>query len=142
MGDCTAPRLHRAPIEGDTVLADFTITHDGGILEVLWRPGVRIGPAELDVLANTITHFPHWHVSPILVHLDLVRHITQPARRMLVAYHHAGPIGLTGRDPVDRVLAAFIVQSPSRTRYFTESGGARAWLSSVGTASGRPVPAG
>ena len=119
---------------------DFTIIDDAGILEVLWRPGIGIGPAELDVLANTVTHFPRWHATPVLVHLDLVRHITPPARRMLVAYHHAGPIGLTGSDPVDRVLAAFIAQSRSRTRYFTESGEARTWLSSIGAVSGpRPV---
>lgn len=123
-------------------MEDFTITHDAGILEVLWRPGIGIGPAELDVLANTVTHFPRWHVSPVLVHLNLVRHITPPARRMLVAYRHAGPIGLTGSDPVDRVLAAFIAQSRSRTRYFTDSGDARTWLSSIGTASRlRPAPA-
>jgi len=55
---------------------------------------------------------------------------------MLVAYRHAGPIGLTGSDPVDRVLAAFIAQSRSRTRYFTDSEAARAWLSSIGAAAG------
>lgn len=122
-------------------MEDFTITHHAGILEVLWRPGIGIGAAELDVLANTVTHFPRWHALPVLVHLNLVRHITPPARRMLVAYHHAGPIGLTGSDPVDRVLAAFLAQSRSRTRYFTESGEARAWLSSIGAASGpRPAP--
>ena len=121
---------------------DFTIIDDAGILEVLWRPGIGIGPAELDVLANTVTHFPRWHASPMLVHLNLVRHITPPARRMLVAYHHAGPIGLTGSDPVDRVLAAFIAQSRSRTRYFTRSGEARAWLSSIsGASEPRPVAA-
>ncbi|MHA7283502.1 hypothetical protein [Arthrobacter sp. TMS2-4] len=121
---------------------DFRIIDDAGILEVLWRPGIGIGSAELDVLANTITHFPRWHASPVLVHLNLVRHITTPARRMLVAYRHAGPIGLTGSDPVDRVLAAFIAQSRSRTRYFTETGEARAWLSSVGAAARRHVPTG
>ncbi len=114
---------------------DFTILHDDGILEVLWRPGIGVGPAELDVLANTITHFPDWHRAPMLVHLNVIRHITPHARQMLVAYRHRGPIGLTGRDPVDRVLAAFIAQSRSRTRYFLGTADARAWLSTA------PAPA-
>lgn len=110
---------------------DFTIDHDTGVLEVTWHPGIVIGPAELDVLANTITHFPHWHRTPMLVRLDLVRHITSPARQMLVAYRHLAPIALTGNDPVDRVLAAFITQSRSRTRYFPRTSEARTWLSSI-----------
>ncbi len=110
---------------------DFRILHVSGILEVLWRPGAVIGPAELDVLANTITHFPRWHSAPMLVHLTLIRHITPPARQMLVAYRHLGPIALIGSDPVDRVLAAFIAQSRSRTRYFAEADDARGWLTAV-----------
>ncbi|WP_157940303.1 hypothetical protein [Arthrobacter ruber] len=120
---------------------DFTLLHDAGILEVLWRPGISIGPAELDVLANTITHVPRWHWAPMLVHLDLIRHITPPARQMLVAYRHLGPIALTGSDPVDRVLAAFIAQSRSRTRYFPDTEDARIWLFSVGMSAGlQPAP--
>jgi hypothetical protein len=108
---------------------------------VLWRPGIVIGPAELDVLANTITHAPRWRSRPMLIHLDLIRHITPSARQMLVAYHHAGPIALTGSDPVDRVLAAFIAQSRSRTRYFARTGDARAWLCATpqGGPSGAPT---
>lgn len=119
---------------------DFTISYDAALLEVAWRPGIVIGPAELDVLANTITHFPRWRSIPMLVHLNLIRHITPAARGMLVAYHHAGPIGLTGSDPVDRVLAAFIAQSRSRTRYFERTDDARAWLSSVLAAATAPAP--
>lgn len=100
-----------------------------------------IGPAELDVLANTITHFPRWRSAPILIHLDLIRHITPAARGMLLAYHHVGPIGLTGSDPVDRVLAAFIAQSRSRTRYFHGTGDARAWLDAVRAAPPTGIPA-
>ncbi|MEG9249175.1 hypothetical protein V6S67_13900 [Arthrobacter sp. Soc17.1.1.1] len=121
--------------DGVMIRRDFTIRHDDGILEVIWRPGIGVDPAVLDVLANTITHFPDWHRAPMLVHLNVIRHITPHARQMLIAYRHLGPIGLTGRDPVDRVLAAFIAQSRSRTRYFLETADARAWLSSV------PAPA-
>jgi hypothetical protein len=126
------------PDKGDTIEKDFTITQDAGIAEVLWRPGIVIGPAELDVLANTITHAPRWRSRPLLIHLDLVRHITPEARQMLVAYHHAGPIALTGSDPVDRVLAAFIAQSRSHTRYFARTGDARDWLSG-GHLAGRRI---
>lgn len=118
---------------------DFTIRHDDGITEVIWRPGIVIGPAELDVLANTITHVPRWQSRPLLVHLDLIRHITPAARAMLVSYRHHGPIGLTGRDPVDRVLAAFIAQSRSRTRYLADTAEARSWLLDVGCEGRTPV---
>lgn len=128
-------------LDGCTIEHDFTILHDAGILEVLWRPGIGVGPAELDVLANTITHFPDWHRAPMLVHLHLIRHITPPARHMLIAYRHRGPIALTGHDPVDRVLAAFIAQSRSRTRYFMDIGEARAWLASVPAPTHRHAPA-
>jgi hypothetical protein len=106
----------------------------------VWRPDIGVGPAELDVLANTITHFPGWHSAPVLVHLNLIRHITPPARHLLIAYRHRGPIALTGRDPVDRVLAAFIAQSRSRTRYFVDTGEARGWLSSVLHGADSTVP--
>ncbi|MDQ0735894.1 hypothetical protein [Arthrobacter agilis] len=106
----------------------------------MWRPDIGVGPAELDVLANTITHFPGWHSAPVLVHLNLIRHITPPARHLLIAYRHRGPIALTGRDPVDRVLAAFIAQSRSRTRYFVDTGEARGWLSSVLHGADSTVP--
>lgn len=143
-------RLHQTPHtrlgaeEGDDIEDDFTITQDAGIAEVLWRPGSVIGPAELDVLANTVTHAPRWQSRPLLIHLDLIRHITPAARQMLVAYRHEGPIALTGSDPVDRVLAAFIAQSRSRTRYFARTEDARAWLVSLrdggATASGLQGP--
>ncbi|MFC3300219.1 hypothetical protein FJV46_07005 [Arthrobacter agilis] len=90
-----------------------------------------IGPPELDVLGNTITHTSGWLVRPVLIHLDLIHHITPPARQMLLAYRHRAPIALTGSDPVDRVLAAFIAQSRSRTRYFTDPAEAREWLSGI-----------
>lgn len=118
--------------EGDTIDKDFVITQDAGIVEVRWRPGIVVGPAELDVLANTITHFPNWRRAPMLVYLSRLRRITPPARQALLDYHHLGPIALTGGDPVDRVLAAFITQSPSRTRYFADTDQARAWLRSAG----------
>lgn len=114
---------------------DFRISRDDDIVEVLWQPGIVIGPAELDVLANTITHFPLWRSAPMLIHLDLIRHITPAARQLLVAYRHEGPIGLTGSDPVDRVLAAFLAQSRSRTRYFPETADARSWLAAVHSAA-------
>jgi hypothetical protein len=117
--------------DGVMIRRDFTIRHDDGILEVLWRPGIGVGPAALDVLANTITHFPDWHRAPMLVHLNVIGYISPQARQMLIGYRHLGLIGLTGRDPVDRVLAAFIAQSRSRTRYFLETADARAWLSAV-----------
>jgi hypothetical protein len=109
-------------------MKDFTTTYGDGILEVVWRPGIVIGPAELDVLASTITHAPAWQSMPMLVHLDLIRSITPTARGMLIAYRHLGPIALTGSAPMDRVLAAFIAQSPSRTRYFSATERARSWL--------------
>lgn len=123
---------------------DFTLVRVAGTLEVLWRPGVVVGIAELDVLANTVSHVPGWPSMPILIHLSLIRHITLPARSVLLQYRHLGPIGLVGADPVDRVLAAFIAQSRSRTRYFEEAADARAWLVSArdeatSTAGTRPV---
>jgi len=73
------------------------------------------------------------------VHLDLIRHVTPAARGMLVSYRHHGPIGLTGSDPMDGVLAAFIAQSRSRTSYFAETADARAWLSSILMKAGTPA---
>ncbi len=117
----------------------FTILHDDGITEIVWRAGIVIRPAELDVLANTITYVPRCQSRPLLVHLDLVRHITPAVRGMLASYRHHGPIGLTGSGPKDRVLAAFIAQSRSRTRYFAETADARAWLSSILMKAGTPA---
>ncbi len=121
-------------------MEDFTLVQVAGSLELIWRPGIVIGPAELDVLANTISHFPGWPSLPVLIHLSLIRHITPAARSALLQYRHVGPIGLVGSDPVDRVIAAFITQSRSRTRYFEHVAEARAWLSSAGRtiATSRP----
>ena len=110
---------------------DFIIGLSDEVLKIVWRPGISIGPAELDVLANTITHFPRWQHRPLLIHLSRIRYIMPPARQMLLAYRHFGPIALMGSDPVDRVLAAFITQSLSRTKYFTDEGEAQEWLSAV-----------
>ncbi|KNC19392.1 hypothetical protein AC792_06575 [Arthrobacter sp. RIT-PI-e] len=121
-------------------MEDFVLERVAATIEIRWRPGVVIGPAELDVLANTLTHVPGWTAVPILIHLGLIRHITLPARTALLQYRHLGPIGLVGNDPVDRVIAAFITQSRSRTRYFEDVTDAQAWLASVGDPAPAPVP--
>lgn len=121
-------------------MEDFTITHETGILEVVWRPGIVVGTNELDVLANTVTHVRRWRHTPVLVHLNAVRHVTSEARHVLIAYRHPGHIGILGSDSMDEVLAAFITRSLSDTRYFTSRADALRWLRTSEGASLRASP--
>lgn len=108
--------------------------HDDGIIRVSWQQGHHL--LECDALAlieavSALSPEPG-RVRGMLVDMCAPASVSAPARKILRSAAFAPRVALLGAGPMDLVLAAFALTSPTPTRFFLTEDDARTWLLAEG----------
>ncbi len=98
-----------------------------GLLVLWWAPGSLLTPADVLGAYDAIRELSDGYLMPLVVHLQGLVGIAPPARALLLEASLTCRTAVVGTGPVDRVIAGFLEQSLSETRYFDSGCEAVAW---------------
>ncbi|MEG9249831.1 hypothetical protein V6S67_17215 [Arthrobacter sp. Soc17.1.1.1] len=101
-----------------------------GLLVLWWAPGSLLTTVDVLGSYDAIRELSDGYRMPLVVHLQALAGIAPPARTLLLEATLASRIAVVGTGPVDRVIAGFLEQSLTETRYFDRAGEALAWVRS------------
>ena len=99
----------------------------GGLLVLWWSPGSLLAPPDVLGSYEAIRELSDGYLMPLVVHLQGLVGIAPPARSLLLEASLTTRIALVGTGPVDQVIAGFLGQALSETRYFESAFEAMTW---------------
>lgn len=98
-----------------------------GVLMLWWAPSSLLTPADILASYEGIRELSDGYRMPLVIHLQGMVGITAQARSIVLEDSLSARIGFVGNGPVDQVIAAFLEQALTETRYFEESATAEVW---------------
>jgi hypothetical protein len=60
--------------------------------------------------------------------MGAIKGVSLEARGRISRYRHPTPVAVLGKSPMDQVIAAYVLRSPTNSHYFTTLDSALLWL--------------
>src|SRR5215217_2026360 len=98
-----------------------------GMLMLWWAPGSLLTVADILESYEGIRELSDGYLLPLVIHLQGMVGITANARTAILECDLTSRVAFVGTGPVDQVIAAFVEQSLSESRYFESPAKAEAW---------------
>ncbi|SDJ01011.1 hypothetical protein SAMN04488693_14510 [Arthrobacter subterraneus] len=104
--------------------------HSAGYIRVRWQPGRTISETDAHAVTDAITALtPAAAPAPgLLVDMGQPTSISAGARAVFLTARGAPRVALLGNSPMDRVMAAFALNSDTPTQFFLTETEAITWL--------------
>lgn len=96
-------------------------------IEVRLVDGSDVTDADLLTFRDDLAAIPKWREKPVLIHMGALHGVSLNGRQRISRYRHPTRIAVLGINPMDRVMAHFIIRS-TRAQYFTTRIDALHWL--------------
>lgn len=105
----------------------FCVRVEPRLLSLWWAPGAVLGLTDVAGAAEVIRDVSDGYRLPLVVHLQGMVGIAAAARTLILESSLSSRIAYVGTGPVDQVIAAFLDQGLSETRYFECPRAAQEW---------------
>lgn len=110
-------------------VGSFCLHVEPRLLSLWWAPGAVLDAADVTGAYEVIREVSDGYRLPLVVHLQGMVGIGAEARTLILENSLSSRVAFVGTGPVDQVIAAFLEQALSETRYFECPRAAEEWAS-------------
>ncbi|MEC5199577.1 hypothetical protein RCH21_001808 [Arthrobacter sp. PL16] len=147
LGNAAPPRLcptslrppFAAPSACSHCAGKYCIQTRPGLLVLWWAPGSLLDLADVMAAYAVIRDVSEGYLLPLVTHLQGMVGIAADARSVILDSFLSSRVAFVGKGPVDQVIAAFLDQALSETRYFESPVAAEAWARDKAVDDHRPA---
>ena len=97
-------------------------------VEVFLHDGSDVTDTDLLAFRADLHAVENWESKPVLIHMGALVGVSIEGRKRIGRYTHPTPVAVVGEKPMDKVMANFILRSPTQARHFPTRAHALQWL--------------